>query len=266
MSAKKTHGATLGPGAREGDPSKRPAARNACVRLLAARAGVGKPTPASDPHPGHHDRAHCGGESDRHRRRAAVGDGRHSRTERVRRRTARGSRSASCPAYIAIALALGAYWITRRTVLALRWAIEERKPTHVDERNTFLAPWRVALADLILWGIGTVLLTTLYGTGQHAVHPAVPVRGGLLRPAGRHRQLSARRVRAAPGGRSGARGGTTAAAADGGHHGPNHDGLVAGLRCARHRHRPDGHLPDRDAESDRDPVRGRRADRVGRRR
>src|ERR1700752_835347 len=37
------------------------------------------------------------------------------------------------PAYIAIALALGAYWITRRTVIALRWAIEERKPTSVDE-------------------------------------------------------------------------------------------------------------------------------------
>src|ERR1700758_78609 len=67
------------------------------------------------------------------------------------------------PGYIAIALALGAYWITRRTVLALRWAIEERQPTSVDERNTFLAPWRVALGDLILWGVGAVLLLTLYG-------------------------------------------------------------------------------------------------------
>src|ERR1700739_2818453 len=27
------------------------------------------------------------------------------------------------PAYVAIALAVGAYWITRRTVFALRWAI-----------------------------------------------------------------------------------------------------------------------------------------------
>src|ERR1700739_3941901 len=63
------------------------------------------------------------------------------------------------PAYVAIALAVGAYWITRSTVIALRWAIEERKPTRTDERNTFLAPWRVAIADLILWGIGAVLLT-----------------------------------------------------------------------------------------------------------
>jgi adenylate cyclase len=67
------------------------------------------------------------------------------------------------PAYVAFALALGTYWITRRTVVALRWAIEERKPTRADERNTFLAPWRVAIADLILWGIGAALLTTLYG-------------------------------------------------------------------------------------------------------
>src|ERR1700743_272426 len=69
----------------------------------------------------------------------------------------------AAPAYIALALAVGIYWITRRTVIALRWAIEERKPSRIDERNTFLAPWRVALVDLILWGGGTVLLTTLYG-------------------------------------------------------------------------------------------------------
>jgi adenylate cyclase len=67
------------------------------------------------------------------------------------------------PAYVAIALAVGAYWITRRTVLALRWAIEERKPSRIDERNTFLAPWRIAIADLILWGLGAMVSTILYG-------------------------------------------------------------------------------------------------------
>jgi adenylate cyclase len=67
------------------------------------------------------------------------------------------------PALIALALAWGTYWITRRTVIALRWAIEDRTPTEEDERNAFLAPWRIALVDLVLWGIGTVLLTTLYG-------------------------------------------------------------------------------------------------------
>src|ERR1700761_8589393 len=29
------------------------------------------------------------------------------------------------PAYVAVALALGTYWITRRTIGSLRWAIEE---------------------------------------------------------------------------------------------------------------------------------------------
>ncbi|WAC92991.1 adenylate/guanylate cyclase domain-containing protein [Mycobacterium sp. Aquia_213] len=67
------------------------------------------------------------------------------------------------PGYIAFALALGAYAITRRTVIALRWAIEERAPTHDDERNTFLAAWRVALGVLALWVTASVLLATLYG-------------------------------------------------------------------------------------------------------
>jgi adenylate cyclase len=75
------------------------------------------------------------------------------------------------PGYIVFALMLGAYWITRRTVLALRWAIEERTPTHDDERNTFLAAWRVAIGDLVLWGLGAALLTTLYGMVNHQFIP-----------------------------------------------------------------------------------------------
>ncbi|OBF59218.1 hypothetical protein A5756_06100 [Mycobacterium sp. 852002-53434_SCH5985345] len=70
---------------------------------------------------------------------------------------------AASPAYIALALAVGTYWITRRTVVSLRWAIEERTPNREDERNTFLAPWRIARFDLILWGVGATVLTTLYG-------------------------------------------------------------------------------------------------------
>jgi adenylate cyclase len=75
------------------------------------------------------------------------------------------------PGYMLLALVLGAYWITKQTVEALRWAIEERPPTREDERNTFLAAWRVAVGDLILWGIGAVLLTTLYGMVNHQFIP-----------------------------------------------------------------------------------------------
>jgi adenylate cyclase len=67
------------------------------------------------------------------------------------------------PAYIILALAMGSYWITRRTVTVLRWAIEGRNPTAIDERNTFLAPSRVAQVLLVLWVFGAALLTILYG-------------------------------------------------------------------------------------------------------
>jgi adenylate cyclase len=75
------------------------------------------------------------------------------------------------PAYVALAVALGTFWVTRRTVRALRWAIEERKPTREDQLNTFLAPWRVAKIHLLLWGVGAALLTTLYGMHNTAFIP-----------------------------------------------------------------------------------------------
>lgn len=75
------------------------------------------------------------------------------------------------PAYMLLALVLGTAWITSRTVNSLRWAIEERTPTRDDQRNVFLAPWRVAKQALLLWGIGTVLLTILYGIHDSAFIP-----------------------------------------------------------------------------------------------
>jgi adenylate cyclase len=67
------------------------------------------------------------------------------------------------PGYMVFALLVGTIWITRRIVASLRWAIEDRNPTPEDQRNTFLAPWRVAKMLLVLWGVATVLLATLYG-------------------------------------------------------------------------------------------------------
>src|SRR5271165_3959891 len=77
------------------------------------------------------------------------------------------------PAYIAVALALGTYLITRRLTMALRWAIEERQPTSADERSTFMAPFWLALGVLILWGLGAALLTTLYGLADSTFIPIV---------------------------------------------------------------------------------------------
>ncbi len=75
------------------------------------------------------------------------------------------------PAYIGAALLIGIFWVTRRTVHALRWAIEERPPTREDQRNTFLAPRRLTVIHLVLWGLGTALLTTLYGLVNTAFIP-----------------------------------------------------------------------------------------------
>jgi adenylate cyclase len=75
------------------------------------------------------------------------------------------------PSYMLIALVFGTVWITSRTVGSLRWAIEERHPTRVDQYNVFLAPWRVAKKLLLLWGVATVLLTVLYGLQNSAFIP-----------------------------------------------------------------------------------------------
>ena len=48
-------------------------------------------------------------------------------------------------------------------MITLRWAIEERTPTQDDERNTFLAPWRIAVSTSSCGASGRSLLTTLYG-------------------------------------------------------------------------------------------------------
>src|SRR6202035_1090308 len=67
------------------------------------------------------------------------------------------------PAYTVAALLVGTYWVTRRTVGALRWAIEELRTSREDQRNTFLAPWRLAEIHLGLWGVWNAVLMSLYG-------------------------------------------------------------------------------------------------------
>ena len=67
------------------------------------------------------------------------------------------------PIYVATALIVGVFWATTRVMNNVRWAIEERPPTREDQRNTFFAPWRLTRVLLALWGVGTIVLTTLYG-------------------------------------------------------------------------------------------------------
>ncbi|BCI54454.1 hypothetical protein NIIDNTM18_37320 [Mycolicibacterium litorale] len=75
------------------------------------------------------------------------------------------------PAYMLVALLFGTAWITSHTVRTLRWAIEERTPTRTDQYNVFRAPWQVAKMLLLFWGVGTALLTVLYGLQNSAFIP-----------------------------------------------------------------------------------------------
>lgn len=77
------------------------------------------------------------------------------------------------PAYVVISLVLGTYWITRHTIRKLRWAIKEQHPTRLDERNAFLAPWRVTQGVLAFWGVAVLLFTTLYGMSDTIFIPIV---------------------------------------------------------------------------------------------
>jgi adenylate cyclase len=77
------------------------------------------------------------------------------------------------PAYIVAALVVGVFWATRRVINNVRWAIEERTPTLEDQRDTFFAPWRLTRVLLVLWGVGTILLTWLFATVDKNFIPKV---------------------------------------------------------------------------------------------
>jgi adenylate cyclase len=70
---------------------------------------------------------------------------------------------AVAPGYIGGALIVGVFWATHRVIDNVRWSIEGRPPTIADQHNTFFAPWRLTRVLLALWGLGTVLITTLMG-------------------------------------------------------------------------------------------------------
>lgn len=79
----------------------------------------------------------------------------------------------AAPVYIVGALVVGVFWATRRVIDNVRWAIEELPPTRADQRNTFFAPWRLTRVLLILWGVGTVVLTALYASADTEYIPKV---------------------------------------------------------------------------------------------
>ena len=124
----------------------------------------------------------------------------------------------------------------QRVIKNVRWAIEDRTPTEADQRNTFFAPWRLTRVLLFLWGVGTALLTVLYGLQDTDYIPKWLL-GVELSGHRRIRQLlSVHRVRVASGGRAGAGGRASATAIRPWHHGPHHAGLGSRVRRPGARH------------------------------
>lgn len=84
------------------------------------------------------------------------------------------------PAYAVLALTFGTFWISSRVIaVSTRWAIEEREPTSADARNILLAPFRVSVVHIALWGLGAVVLATLYGMSNRLFIPITLVTGTI---------------------------------------------------------------------------------------
>ncbi|WP_205874078.1 adenylate/guanylate cyclase domain-containing protein [Mycobacterium camsae] len=84
------------------------------------------------------------------------------------------------PAYATLALTFGTFWISRRIIAAAtRWVIEQREPSGDDARNVLLAPFRVSVVHIAMWGLGAVVLAVLYGMSNRLFIPITLVTGTI---------------------------------------------------------------------------------------
>ena len=234
----------LGPRAGAGHPAERPAGRRPrptgrCLLGRSPRAPAPPAGPDPDPDHGlHAGREHLIGIA----RRGAAGDGRVPGAERVPRRAAVAHlrRGAGLCRRGAGVRQPGGSPPARSTTCAGRSTAGT--PTRADQRNAFLAPWRIALARLLLWAVGHAAVhrpSTAWYDADFIPRICARRRASAAcwwRPA-RYlftefalRPVAAQALAA----------GRPPRPAGPGHHGPHHDGVDAGLGRARDRHRPDG--------------------------
>jgi len=67
------------------------------------------------------------------------------------------------PAYIAMALGVGAVWGTRRLLPRLRWVTEGRPPDAAEQRTVLRAPVHLLVVEGALWAGGTALFSVING-------------------------------------------------------------------------------------------------------
>ena len=67
------------------------------------------------------------------------------------------------PTYVGLAFIVGVLWGTTRALRALRWAIEDRKPTRKEQVSTLSMPWQLTRVQIFLWTVALILITTIDG-------------------------------------------------------------------------------------------------------
>lgn len=75
------------------------------------------------------------------------------------------------PVYVIASIALGWMWMTKRILGVLRWNAGDQPLTAEDQRNAFLAPWRLALVPVVLWIFGNCLFAVLFGSVSYRYIP-----------------------------------------------------------------------------------------------
>lgn len=65
------------------------------------------------------------------------------------------------PAYAAFAVIVGVWWVTARSLRALRWVVHDDVPTLTDRRRTLRIPAQLTALQAALWIGGTVLFGVL---------------------------------------------------------------------------------------------------------
>jgi adenylate cyclase len=65
------------------------------------------------------------------------------------------------PVYVLVAVLFGATYGTIRTVRALRWVPEGRKPSDRERQRALQLPWRLSVMQLLLWALALAVFTPL---------------------------------------------------------------------------------------------------------
>lgn len=77
------------------------------------------------------------------------------------------------PAYVTLAVVVGAVWVTRAVYRRVRWFLDGRDPTDRERVKTMRLPGRITLIQAFLWLLGAAVVTPAYGVVDPSSIPVV---------------------------------------------------------------------------------------------